>query len=428
MFLRSAKAFLKAYLRARSMGRKHQSRLHFLDWQQGEILRWGNSVLSEYPEFSDPERILLSEHPKCEKSDVLAGFELYTRDGITEAEARTAIKSGRPILVGKDGRRLHVGESTGTSGRRGLYVIDNTERFAWVGAVLGKILPDFWRRRCRIAVILPRNTALYSGVNKASPLQLRYFSSLDDVEHLSNEVAAFAPQIVICAPRMALRLGDLLPGWMPERVIVGSETAWEMDLEKLRARFSRVDQVYMATEGLLATTCDHGRLHLNEDFMHIELEPAGGGLFNPVISDFSRHSQAMVRYRMNDLVRPGKPCTCGSPLQVIDEIVGRMDDVLHFENEHGRSIPFFPDEIRETILNSVPELDDFRLVQTGPAKICLELPEIDHDQVTVLRRALSKLFLTHGVALAILIKKHPEALEEHRHGAAKLRRIQGLAR
>ena len=86
----------------------------------------------------------------------------------------------------------------------------------------------------------------------------------------------------------------------------------------------------MATEGLLGTSCAHGTLHLAEDAVHFELEPvAGGDLVSPIISNFTRETQIMARYRMNDLLRL-KPegCACGSPLRAIAEVAGRSDDIF----------------------------------------------------------------------------------------------------
>ncbi|TIU20141.1 MAG: CoF synthetase, partial [Mesorhizobium sp.] len=97
-----------------------------------------------------------------------------------------------------------------------------------------------------------------------------------------------------------------------------------------------LDQIYMATEGLFAVTCRQGGLHLAEDSVFFEFEPAGEGLVTPLVTAFRRQTQIMARYRMNDLLRlSDQPCRCGSPLRCVDEIVGRIDDVFRLASPSG---------------------------------------------------------------------------------------------
>ncbi|TGU70391.1 CoF synthetase, partial [Mesorhizobium sp. M1C.F.Ca.ET.144.01.1.1] len=116
----------------------------------------------------------------------------------------------------------------------------------------------------------------------------------------------------------------------PKRVFSASETLDPVDRPVIESFFRLpLDQIYMATEGLFAVTCRKGGLHLAEDSVFFEFEPAGEGLVTPLVTAFRRRTQIMARYRMNDLLRlSGQPCGCGSPLRCVDEIVGRIDDVF----------------------------------------------------------------------------------------------------
>lgn len=83
----------------------------------------------------------------------------------------------------------------------------------------------------------------------------------------------------------------------------------------IEAAFGPLEQIYMATEGLLAVTCRDGTLHLCEDSVKFEFEPVGEGLVSPLVTAFRRQAQIMARYRLNDLLRLStSPCRCGSPL------------------------------------------------------------------------------------------------------------------
>ncbi len=64
-------------------------------------------------------------------------------------------------------------------------------------------------------------------------------------------------------------------------------------------------------------------MHLNEDIVHIQKEylDEQSRRFVPIITDFSRTSQPIIRYRLNDiLTEADKPCLCGSPYTAIERI------------------------------------------------------------------------------------------------------------
>src|SRR5699024_9723342 len=100
-------------------------------------------------------------------------------------------------------------------------------------------------------------------------------------------------------------------------------------------------------------TCEHGTIHLNEDVVIIQKEymDKKQGVFIPIITDFRRKTQPIIRYRLNDLLQEKQnPCTCGSPFTALEKIEGRADDLFylrHTGNEGLRAV--FPDFIRRAI-------------------------------------------------------------------------------
>jgi len=73
----------------------------------------------------------------------------------------------------------------------------------------------------------------------------------------------------------------------------------------------RVAEVYKAAEGFLGCTCEHGRMHLNEDALHVEPHWMDEKCvrFLPIITDYSRTTHWFVRYKLDDIlwVLPGFP-------------------------------------------------------------------------------------------------------------------------
>ncbi len=108
-----------------------------------------------------------------------------------------------------------------------------------------------------------------------------------------------------------------------------------------------MEEIYQATEGFIAYTCRAGRLHLNEAFLHVEPDwiDEAAGLFSPIITDFSRETQPIVRYRLDDVLRlDRRACPCGSPEHVLERVEGRADDVLELPaREPGRVVALLPD-------------------------------------------------------------------------------------
>ena len=94
----------------------------------------------------------------------------------------------------------------------------------------------------------------------------------------------------------------------------------------------------------------HGTVHLNEDLLVIEREviDAASGRFVPIVTDLWRTSQAVIRYRMGDVLVPRRgPCPCGSVLAGVERIEGREDDVLTLPEARGESLlPVFADAVR----------------------------------------------------------------------------------
>ena len=173
----------------------------------------------------------------------------------------------------------------------------------------------------------------------------------------------------------------------------------------------RLDQVYQCTEGLFGQTCAQGTLHLNEDWLIVEKEWLDDTRFIPIITDLKRESQPVIRYRMNDILHVGT-CTCGSKMQAISRIEGRMDDLLELG---GATI--FPDFIRRAIVGAHPDITDYQVVQTSPQALTLFLPQDEHW--TAAAEALHQEIERHG-ASGVTLDRASQKIHDN---GSKLRRI-----
>ncbi|WP_198540328.1 CoF synthetase [Mesorhizobium sp. LCM 4576] len=301
-------------------------------------------------------------------------------------------------------------------------MISEAEKYRWLGAILAKAAPDLVWRGMRVAVILPQNAGLYDSARKSRLIKLAFFDLTLGPESWRGALEAFDPTVIIAPPKMLRHFAAENVRLRPRRVFSAAETLDPVDRPVIEDFFRLpLDQIYMATEGLFAVTCRQGGLHLAEDSVFFEFEPAGEGLVTPLVTAFRRQIQIMARYRMNDLLRLSKePCRCGSPLRCVDEIVGRMDDVFRLTSPDG-PILVTPDVLRNAVLKADRRIDDFRLIQTGPDTVELRLPPtLADDAAVAAHQAVRALLETRKAVATLSLIRAPLPLETSR----KLRRVE----
>lgn len=404
-----------AFIRTRWLAARLRTRADVERWQARRLDQLLRKVLPTIPAYRTAMAAHLADLPVIDKTKLMARFEDYNGVGLDAATGWRALASG--------GRhdRYFVGASTGTSGNRGLYVISETERWRWLGTILAKTMPRL--RRARVALVLPLDTSLYDTARR-SFLEFRFFDLKLGLEACCEAVGAFEPDTIIAPPKV-LRI--LATGPRPltrlRHIFSAAEVLDPLDRDVIEGRFGcTVGQIYMATEGLLGVSCAHGTLHLSEDTMKFEFEPMEGSrLVTPIITDFSRETQAMVRYRLNDLLLLSpEACPCGSPLQPVAQIEGRMDDLLNLPAADGLRL-VTPDILRNAIVSADPRISDFRLAQTGGD--CVELSllaSLPDEAVERARTNLASLFRSLGIVARIEVSSHPTLGVSSR----KLRRIE----
>lgn len=374
-------------------------------YQERRLQRWLIEAVPRVGFYRQRHPQTLDDLPFVSKPELMADFSAFNRLGLTGEQAWAHFRAG----TAPPGH--FVGASTGTSGNRGLYLISDTERARWLGTMLAKLLPRFPLESARVAVILPQNAALYQQPGRGGRLALRFFDLHEGFASLPERLIDYGPDTLVAPPKVLRFLAEKgLPKGVT-RLFSGAEVLDAVDRRHIEEGFGRpVHEIYMATEGLLATSCSAGRLHLAEDVMHFDLQegPIGSGLVTPVISDFSRTTQIMARYRLNDLLKlSAKACPCGSPMHVVDAVVGRDDDCLLLPAIAGSGeVMLTPDVVRNTILNAAPSADDFRCDQVSAHGLDIRLPErLGDGETEAVRRAVEQLLSRNGAYARIDLRR-----------------------
>lgn len=397
------------YCRTR-YGRRPGSPAQLRRWQQQRLrryLRRAGRVFAFYRPWADQP---LAQWPVLEKPEYLRQFAALNTRGLPLAECLTvarAAEASRDAAASRLPQGLSVGLSTGTSGAQGVFLVSRRERLAWAGTILAKALPGGLGQPARIALFLRANSPLYETLGSRR-IRFAYFDLTRPLPLLRQELAAFGPSVLV-APAYVLRLLAEAEarhplGISPTRIYSAAEVLEDEDRAVIEQVFRQpVGQIYQAAEGFLGISCAYGRLHLNEELLHIEREYLVGhaGRFMPIITDFNRVTQAIIRYRLNDvLVEAAEPCPCGSPCTALARIEGRSDDIFVLDAPHGPPVPVFPDFIRSTVLQSSALIHDFRCVQTAPDAVTLWLQTSASDVATAghhAAQALAALWARWGV-------------------------------
>ena len=406
---------LSSFWTTRRLSRPGLSRSGFDRLQARALRRWLDHDLprvSAYP--TAPHH--LTDLPITDKATLMADFAAYNRPRITADEVRQALDTDCQV------RGHTVGASTGTSGNRGYFVITDAERYRWLGALLAKTLADLLWHPQRVAILLPQDTRLYSSARSIPRLQLRFFPLALGADHWQPALQAYNPTVIVAPPKVLRHLAETRARLTPSRIFSAAETLDPIDRPIIETFFHQpLHQIYMATEGLLATTCRDGTLHLAEDSVHFEFQPVGGGLVSPLITSFRRQAQIMARYRMNDLLRlSDTACPCGSPLQAVAEIVGRLDDCFTLPGAQGPVLAT-PDILRNAVLRADSRITDFRIWQVAPDRIDLVLPpDVPFQTASASQTALAAAVSGLGARAEITLHQTPLPLDVTR----KLRRVE----
>jgi putative adenylate-forming enzyme len=376
-----------AFARAR-WGFRFADRDALLRYQERRLGRFLRETLPRAPFYRTYAGQPLAALPIVDKAAVLADFAAFNTRGVTlERALAVALEAERsrdfrPTLDG-----LTVGLSSGTSGTRGVFLVSPGERARWAGTLLARLLSRDSLRRLldprrpplRVAFFLRANSNLYQTVGSRR-LDFAFHDLLEPLDRHLERLSARPPDILVAPPTVLHRLAEARQEGAlriaPRQVISVAEVLEADDARAALAAFGEpVQQVYQCTEGFLGASCAAGRIHLNEELVHVEPEwlDAEHRRFQPIVTDFSRTAQLVVRYRLDDvLLQAEGPCPCGRPTRSLEAIEGRADDVLWLEEEAAEHQdaewrPVFPDLVRRAFAVADPEgrLKDYRVEQRG---------------------------------------------------------------
>ena len=374
---------------------KWTSRDKLLKYQEKQVKKHLKFLKENSPYFKTHQ---ITEDFTMNKAFMMENFNELNTLGVKKDETMDiALNSEKTRNFNQKYKNISVGLSSGTSGHRGMFITTPEEQGIWAGTILAKLLPKNNIFGHKIAFFLRADNDLYKTINSFL-ISLEYFDTFKDIDEHIERLNKYKPTMVVAPPSLLLILAKKIEEGelkiFPKRVISVAEILEKPDEEYIKKQFKLniIHQIYQATEGFLACTCEYGHLHLNEDLIKFEKIYIDEKRFYPIITDFRRTSQPFVNYYLNDiLVEATEPCECGSVLQRIEKIEGRSDDIFKFINKFGKEVVVFPDFIRRTVL-FVENIKEYQVFQINNNLLEVAILNISDKQKELIKKEFNKLF------------------------------------
>ena len=283
---------------------------------------------------------------------------------------------------------LNVGMSSGTSGNKGVEIVSPREESYMKAALLARF--DFPQgEKINLAFIL-RVSAPAFNLDRFGH-RLTYISQLASIEDIRRRLADVNPNVLSAPPSMLKIIAQEVEqdrlAIAPKRVVSYAEVLYPDVKAYLACVFGcPIHEIYKCTEGPIAMTCEHGRLHINEDLVLVQTLDENGAETPPgqpcrqlIVTDLHKRVQPIIRYELNDIITISpEQCPCGSSFRVIERIQGRSDDLFWARSAVSGEWQFiFPDYISRAIISSSEMIDEYQATQTSPSSVlvCLKLKD-----------------------------------------------------
>lgn len=335
--------------------------------------------------------------------------------------------------VGEGFKGYMAWESSGTSGRPGMFVQDAATLAVYdaLEAVRHRVRAPHGLFNPYTAAGLGERTALVTATQGhfASIVSFerlrrinRWFgqtSASFDIQQplgdLCRQLQAFGPTIVATYPTAATLLAERQQAGAlaihPHHVVTGGESLGGGARALIGSALgTTVRASYGASEFLpIAWECGHGQLHVNSDWVILEpvdekLRPVPPGELSHsvLLTNLANLVQPVIRYDLGDQVtlQPGR-CACGSALPVI-EVLGRRDDILRVPAAGGRGgdVALLPLAL-STVIEEQGGVFDFQLQQRGPRSLVLRIANAGvegHAAMARCKQALAAYLEAQGAA------------------------------
>lgn len=352
------------YYKAIFLAHHIKTRERLADYQNQQFKKLVKNSLAQSPFYQSYLDKPFYDWPIINKSIMMEHFDdINTAKIKKEVALKIALQAEETRDFSPLFNKIAVGLSSGTSGQRGLFLTSPRERDMWAGIMLAKALPNGLKTKERIAFFLRANNQLYKTLNQSKKIQFYFFDLLTNFDEHIEALNAIQPTILSAPSSVLVFLAQQKHRLtiQPKKIIAVAEVLEKNDEKAISDAFHLpVAQIYQCTEGFLAISDKTtNNLIMNEEFLIIEKEWLDENRFVPIITDLLRHTQPIIRYRLDDILIEKKTSGAFTELTTIE---GREGDILYGRKD-SVNIPIFADTIRQKMASSPMEFEDYRICQ-----------------------------------------------------------------
>jgi len=337
-----------------------------------------------------------------DKVELMQHFDEWATDrAVTRAAAENFLRGTAHLGDAFLGRYL-VWTSSGTTGEPGLFVHDGQALAVYDALEMmrlgrGLLAPGFLGGLLfgggRYAMVAATGghfagVASVERMRLAAPAladRLRVFSILEPLPRLTETLNEYQPSFMATYPSAAsLLAAEQRAGRLriaPAAIWLGGETLSAACRAEISGTFRcRILEEYGASECMsIACECDHGRLHLNSDWVMLEpvdrdYRPVAPGetSHTVLLTNLANRVQPIIRYDLGDSVAfDPEPCACGGPFPAL-RVEGRSDEVLGLRNANGERVELLPLALT-TVVEEHAGAHQFQIIQTAPDALGVRL-------------------------------------------------------
>ncbi len=365
--------------------------------------------------LADVPDVSLTDLPIIDKGVVMDHYDDLVCDPALRKADLLAFLADPANADARYRHRYTVIHTSGSSGRIGLFVYDD-RHLNWLNILFLKYL---YGVRRLVRDMLPQRVAFwgvtgghyagYTLTSRCTHYGLPYLPLAVEtpLEEAAARLNAFQPTILTAYSSLlgqlaeAQRAGTLAIA--PQLIFAGAEPLTPACRAACREAFGVAPRnVYAASESIIigAETRYQDGMVLFNDWNIVETvdaddRPVGSGEYGQVIlTNLYNDTQPLIRYRMDDVLRiarsPGDRCL---PLEVIEDIQGRTEDFLTFD-QGGRTVAIHPIVFVEFYVEGLRQLQIVkRSAHTFLARV--SLTEASETAVARVRQGLQGILDRH---------------------------------
>ncbi len=379
--------FLKLVGKIRALKRREKwTREQIKQYQQQELQKLREFAYASSPFYKKFHKGLegcpLTELPVLTKQELMQSWdEIVTDRSLRLKDVEQFLENMTEFQPYSSG---HYAFATGgTTGVKGVFLFNQDEfltMFAltarasgWMGIHLSL------RERPRMAVVqsrLPWHLAGAAHSLKVPFIRTLVLDSVEPMPQLVSQLNAFQPHVFGgYAGNVHLLAEEQIAGRLriaPKTILTTAETLKKEARKAIKKAWGiEPFEAYGATETAeVASECqEHKGLHIYDDMVILEVvdrdnKPVPAGTYGSklLVTVLWRRSMPLIRYEISDHIKlASKPCPCGRPFPLIEEVQGREEQVIHLTGKDGGEIAIDPEFFFDEMV--LLPIDGWQIVQ-----------------------------------------------------------------